>query len=491
MSVIAQLLGFAYRVCLSRTVGAQVMGLYQLIMPVYAVLMSASSVGLTAAVSNGAARAAALGRGRLLRQTLGAGVRAFLWVMVPLAAAVAILYDPISVYFLGDARTQLGLLLLLPCALLTGVENVHKHFFYGVGRVRPPALVELGEQLLRAAAVLGLLAVFSTGDPERAVGLIVAGMIVCETFSAATLTALARRLLRRAGEGGASEERGRLPRRLLSIAVPIGLNALLGETLGAVNAAAVPRYLVLDGMAREAAMADFGALRGMTMPMLALPCIFLGAVHLVVMPRVARGSALGDAPGLRRDVERAMETVGAVVLPCMALMTVAGGETSMLLYREPLAGRYLAPLALATTCAAVASVPSGALSAAGHASVSAAIGVGCGAVQLILTAVAMRALGMGTAGFVLAVTASGLLHLILCLLAARRYLGLSLRPRRRTVICGLATLLCAWTAALLHAVLAGSGLPHAAVAAGTLGFGGTIYVCALAAMGWRGERKAK
>ena len=61
--------------------------------------------------------------------------------------------DFVSVAFLGDARTQLGLILLLPCVALTGVENIHKHFFYGTGVVRPPAVVELMEQFIRAAAV--------------------------------------------------------------------------------------------------------------------------------------------------------------------------------------------------------------------------------------------------------------------------------------------------------------------------------------------------
>ena len=110
-----------------------------------------------------------------------------------------LLYDPISVYLLGDARTQLGLLLLLPCILLTGVENLHKHFFYGTGNIRPPAAVELCEQFIRTGAVLGLLVVFLPQNPERTVGLIVTGMILCELFSAVTLLLLARRHLNRAG----------------------------------------------------------------------------------------------------------------------------------------------------------------------------------------------------------------------------------------------------------------------------------------------------
>ena len=50
-SIVSQLLGFVYRILLSRLIGAEVMGLYQLIMPVYSVIMSITAVGLTVAVS--------------------------------------------------------------------------------------------------------------------------------------------------------------------------------------------------------------------------------------------------------------------------------------------------------------------------------------------------------------------------------------------------------------------------------------------------------
>ena len=45
LGTLSQLLGFGYRVALSRMVGAEVMGLYQLIMPVYSVLLSLTAVG--------------------------------------------------------------------------------------------------------------------------------------------------------------------------------------------------------------------------------------------------------------------------------------------------------------------------------------------------------------------------------------------------------------------------------------------------------------
>ena len=141
-SIVSQFLGFVYRILLSRLIGAEVMGLYQLIMPVFSVIMALTAVGLTVAVSNLSSQYHARGNRAAIAQVLRRCLAVFLLLFAAVAAVVVLLYDPISVYLLGDARTQLGLLLLLPCILLTGVENLHKHFFYGTGNIRPPAAVE-------------------------------------------------------------------------------------------------------------------------------------------------------------------------------------------------------------------------------------------------------------------------------------------------------------------------------------------------------------
>ena len=143
LGALSQVLGFGYRVALSRMVGAEVMGLYQLLMPVYSVLLSLTAVGLTSAVSNLTSQYLALGNRRAADQIRVTCLRAFFLLLLPLGTAVVLASDPISVALLGDARTQLGLMLLVPCAALTGVENIHKHCFYGAGLVGPPAIVEL------------------------------------------------------------------------------------------------------------------------------------------------------------------------------------------------------------------------------------------------------------------------------------------------------------------------------------------------------------
>ena len=482
-SVLSQMLGFAYRVGLARVVGAEVMGLYQLVMPVYSVLMSITAVGLTAVVSNLSSRYLALDNSRAVGQTMKACVSLFACAILPVSVVTVALYDPISVYLLGDARTQLGLVLLLPCVALTGIENFHKHFFYGTGQVRPPAVVELLEQFIRAGAVLGLLILFLPQNPERTVGLIVAGMIICEIFSSVTLVLLYRRRMKRLGMAGAGERRGRLYRRVASIALPVGATALLGNLMSAVNAALIPQRLVAGGMEPGEAMSAFGILCGMTMPMLSLPTVFLGALTLVMVPRIARSCALGRMDQVRGGVLRCMEVVALVILPCMALITVVGPDLGLLLFGAREVGAYMVPLAFATVCGCFQSVLSGTLNATDRQGTAAAIALLCDVVQLALTVLLMGRPGGGMEGFVVGVVVSSVLGLILCGRAVRRHIKMSLPVWRFVGVPGLAALLSWQISLLLFRSLNGMGASEVLRVAVVLIFGGLVYVSALCAMG--------
>ena len=100
-SIVSQFLGFVYRILLSRLIGAEVMGLYQLIMPVFSVIMALTAVGLTVAVSNLSSQYHARGNRAAIAQVLRRCLAVFLLLFAAVAAVVVLLYDPISVYLLG------------------------------------------------------------------------------------------------------------------------------------------------------------------------------------------------------------------------------------------------------------------------------------------------------------------------------------------------------------------------------------------------------
>lgn len=482
LAALSQLLSFGYRVVLSRLVGAEVMGLYQLVMPVYSVLMSVTAVGLTAAISNLTSQYLALNNHRAVQQLRATCLRTFFLLLLPVGVVVVLASDTISVYILGDARTQLGLVLLVPCVALTGVENLHKHCFYGAELVAPPAIVELLEQFIRTAAVLGLLVLFLPQYPERVVGLIVTGMVLCEVFSSVTLLILYRRRLHRWGRSGPGESAPIRRRRIAAIAFPVAANALLGNLLGAANASLIPRKLVEGGMMRSEAVAQLGVVCGMTLPMLALPTVFLGPLSLVLVPRLARANALSQPGEMRRLTGRAIGLVALLTLPTMAWMAVFGAELGQLLFHQEV-GTYLLPLALVMALSCFCSVLGSVLNGVGKQKTVAVISLLGSVVQLLFTLALVPRPGIGMAGYVAGAVCSALLEAAACLLAVRTALGLGLSLFNWLVAPGLASALSALTARLLFRYGQGMGLPLLPSLAGCTLFAAALYAAALYAQG--------
>jgi len=479
VGLFSQLVGFGYRIALSRLVGAETMGLYQLIMPVYSTLMSLTAIGLTVAASTLSARYHALGDPGAVSQTRNRALTLFFCAALPLGAVLVLASDPISVYLLGDARTQLGVILLAPCVLLTGVENIQKHCFYGVGLVRPPAFTETAEQLIRTGAVLGLLILLLPQNRERTVGIIVLGMVLCEVFSAGALTLLFRRWRRRNGRAAPREAVDY--RRILSISLPVAATSLLGTLLGSANAVLIPAKLVEGGADPSEAIASFGVLCGMTLPMLNLPTGFIGALCLVLVPNLSRHTAQGDAGAVRDFLDKVMSATSLLMAPAMALLAVIGPDLARGVFDEASAGAFMLPLAAGTLLSCWQSVLSGALNGMGRQSLAARNAILSDGVQLAFTFFTVARWGL--AGFVLGFVLSSLAGVGLNLASVLRCARL--RPRLTSwFLCPLlaALLMGLWSNLFFHICLDG-GIPLPAACALAAGLGLVVYLAALLAQG--------
>ena len=212
------------------------------------------------------------------------------------------------------------------------------------------------------------------------------------------------------------------------------------------------------GLTQSQAVSRFGVVCGMTLPMLSLPIVFLGAINLVLAPRLARACALGREGEVRRLVSRAAEAVCLLALPAMALMVVVGPDLGRVLFHQAGVGEYLVPLAAATAMGCLCSVLSAALNAVGEQRAVAAISLLGGAVQLAFTLALVPRPGVGMAGFVAGAAVSGGLELALCLWRTARRTGLRPPLFRWLAAPGLASLLAGLTSNLLFRVLKDAGL---------------------------------
>ena len=473
--VLSQVVGFVYRILLTRLAGAEILGLYQLILPVYSVLLSLTSVGLTTGVSNLSAWYQALGNQRVIDQVRGQAVKLFLLLALVPCGLLLLFSDGVSVY------------LLVPCLVLTGIENLQKHYFYGTGRVCPAAVTELIEQILRSVLVLALVWATIPATAEEAVGAIVLGMALCEVTSALTQTVLFRRYLGpRDRLAGAPLPPSTVRRKLGRIALPLGLAALLGNGISSANAVLIPRLLVLGGMDQSQAVSTYGVTFGMTLPMLLLPTAFLSALGLVLTPKLSRCAALQQAGEIRRLVRRWVSLANLILIPALALLAVLGPALGRALYQEERVGDHLPLLALGVLFSCWQSLGAYVLNGVDRQKASAAIALGADGVQLVLTCLTVGQWGMG--GYAVSFVLASLVGAVLSWRAVAQATGLALPIFSWFTAPTLAACLAASCGDLMETVLLRAEAGVLPSALGGMGFGLLLYLAALQAMGvWGGK----
>jgi stage V sporulation protein B len=151
---IVRILGFVYRIYLSNLIGAEGMGLFQLISPVYSLVILTLTSGISIAVSKTVAYELAKNHIVNLRRvtscalamvlTAGLGVSLFLYLQIDFIANVV----------LKDSRTYYSLLLLLPCIPVIAAASAIKGYFYGIQEVIPTAVSQIVEQIVRIVLVM-------------------------------------------------------------------------------------------------------------------------------------------------------------------------------------------------------------------------------------------------------------------------------------------------------------------------------------------------
>ena len=242
-------------------------------------------------------------------------------------------------------------------------------------------------------------------------------------------------------------------------------------------------------MAPSEALGKFGVVCGMTMPMLAVPTVFLGAVSLVVTPRMARAAALERGEEIRALAGRTVRAVSLLALPAMALMAAAGGELGALLFRQTGVGEFIVPLAGVMALCCHESALNSILSGVGRQRQVAAVSILSGGVQAAVTFSTAAKLGM--AGYVLGAAVSALLGLGLSFYLTEKYTGTRPDWMEWFWMPGLAALLAGLNARLLLRVIRDMGMPALWACLAAMAFGGGVYLAALQAMGmgWRDRGK--
>ena len=331
-SIATRLLSFFFKIYLSRRVGAEVLGLFQMSLSVFGLFCTLAGSGIPLMLSRKTAELTALKdrekelNGVMTGATLlSIGVTGFLILG-------ALLFRNKMTFVFSDGRCVKLFYLILPALMSTVVYQLLRGYFMGKGRYFDYSITEFLEEVIKIIACLTFLSnAFITLSDSAAITI---------AFTVTDYTVMAILLALYFIKGGRlSKPTG--TKELIRAGLPVTGMRVAAGLLTSFIAIALPAALVKNGMSPGEAAAEYGRSVGMAFSLLFAPLSLTGALSVVILPEAAALAATGKYQELRTRVNESILFVFLITVLFYALFFVMGESYGELLFKDAKAGRFV------------------------------------------------------------------------------------------------------------------------------------------------------
>ncbi len=322
-SILERTIGFAFKIYLSRELGSVSLGVYQVALSVFYVLLGLVTSGIPLVVSKLTAKYLAEKKERSAQALACAALIVGLAVAIVTLVVCYLLRNVMSGLFAAKESMAL-LLIMLPGACFSAIYAALRGNLWGQERYTLVSVVEVVEQIIRIAVCV----IFFNLGFDKLKSTALAMLLGC------TLSCLSCVI-------GYFSLKGRQFGCLIKSALPITAVKTSGSILNSLVAIIVPQLLIGTGLSVAEAMGEFGMSVGMAMPLLYVPITIIGSLAFVMIPTLSTARANGDTSSVKRQIENAIGfsiTLSALFVP---LFFELGEPIGILVYDSAEAGAFL------------------------------------------------------------------------------------------------------------------------------------------------------
>ena len=345
-SIVVKVVGALNWILLSRVLGGEGIGLYQMGFPMYLMAITLSSAGIPVAISIITAE-------KLAQRDYQGAKRVFnvtLWLLL----ALGLLFSSglyfgaqwlIDLRFIRDPRAYYSVVALAPAVFFVTFLASFRGYLQGWQIMTPTAVSEVTEQLVRVVTMLFFASYFMPQGLARAAGGASMGAGAGAFCALLVLMFFYHRLKQkfsaefaRQNLNAVQESARSIVTRLLKLALPVSMSSLMLPVVANLDLLIVPQRLEVAGFDVSHATELFGYLTGMAVPLVNLACIFTAALAISLVPAISEERTLRHEEGLRHKASTAFRVALIISFPCFVGLFTLGQDVAALIYNAPGAG---------------------------------------------------------------------------------------------------------------------------------------------------------
>lgn len=348
-SLFNRILGFVYQVLMIRLILPEGIGLFNMVYPIYVLVLVMATAGIPVAISKLVAE-------EMARNNLRGAYRIFNICFVILIATstlfscLCLLGAPFLLeYVFPNPKVYYIFLSLLPGVVIVSLCSAFRGFFQGLQQMTPTAVTHSLEQLVRVVSGLFFAYLFLPRGVEYAAIGASLGVVIGEIAGFITITTIFfrwRPWVPASPPGIPFEPLSRSAGRIFSLAIPVTLTRFVSTTLLSVDAILIPQRLQATGLDLTGATSTYGQFVGISQSLLFTPGIITVSLATALIPAVSDALALHNTSLVRARCQEAIRITLLAGLPSAIIFLLLAEDLCKLIFGYPEAGVGLKILAL-------------------------------------------------------------------------------------------------------------------------------------------------
>lgn len=365
-------------ILLSRVLGGEGIGIYQMAFPIYLLALQVSSAGIPIAISIVTAE-------KLAKQDL-AGAKTVFSISMSFLTFTGLLCSLIIYFgapyliengYIIEPRAYYSLLALAPAIFFVTLIAGYRGYLQGWQMMTPTAVSQIIEQLLRVVVMLTAAYYLlpyglgiAAGGASMGAGIGAFCALICLYYY----------YLKLPKELPPPTEEEALPPieedpyktksailwRLIKLAIPISLASLMLPLVANLDLFIVPRRLLIAGFSTDEATELFGYLTGMAIPLINLATIITAAMATSVIPSISSLVSRRDKEGIYNRAASSMQFTFVATVPFSVMLYVLAEPVVTFIYNAPKAAPATQIIAIAIFFLGLHQVTTGILQGLGH-----------------------------------------------------------------------------------------------------------------------------
>lgn len=343
-----RVVGFVYQILMIRLIGPEGVGLFNMVYPIYVLVLVAATAGIPVAIAKMVAEEVA-------KNNLAGAYRVFrisflyIFTLSIFFTVVLLVGAPLlKKYVFPNPKVYYCFLSLIPGIIIVSLCSSFRGFFQGLQQMVPTAVTQVTEQLIRVVAGLSIAYFLLPQGVEYAAIGISLGVILGEFtgFLLMLIIYFSSRPQVQQPYNPLKSFIGQETARIFSLAVPVTLTRLVATGFMSVDAILIPRRLYAAGLSLSEATAAYGELIGIAMSLVLTPGIITFALATALVPAVSDAIAIKNYSLVRSRVSESLRLTMLAGMPATLLLLIIPEQICDLFFGYPRAGTIMRALAL-------------------------------------------------------------------------------------------------------------------------------------------------